>query len=149
MNIILLERVKNLGNLGDEVKVRNGYARNFLLPNGKAIQATSDNREDFKIRRDGLEKAAKDLLNSARQKAESIEGKSITIAARAREGGKLYGSVGIREIEKELSLLGIEVEKQQIDLPAEGQIEIIGEYKIKVHLHSDVQVKIDLIVVPV
>jgi len=148
MNVILLEKIHNLGNLGDETTVRAGYARNYLLPQGKAILATESNRKHFAVRRAALEKTANDLLSAARASADKLEQASFTIAARAREGGKLYGAVGVREIVKAIAEHGVELQKRQVLLP-DGPIHAIGEYQVGVQLHSDVRIQVQVIVISV
>ena len=123
MNVILMERVTNLGDLGDEVVVRNGYARNFLLPQGKAVRATEENREVFEAQRSELEASAVERLSEAEQRAHRLEDCSVTIVVRTGEEGKLYGSVGTVEIAQALSDMGIEVRKSEV-IMSEGAIRI-------------------------
>ena len=111
MNVILMERVTNLGDLGEEVAVRNGYARNFLLPQGKAVRATEENREVFEARRSELEASAVERLSEAEQRAHQLDECTVTIVARTGDEGKLYGSVGTVEVAEALSDMGIEVRK--------------------------------------
>ena len=147
MNVILLERIGNLGDLGDEVAVKPGFARNFLIPQGKAVRATPENRSVFEERRAELEKVANERLGEARERAEKLEGTSITIVVKAGEEGKLYGSVGTQDIADAVTAKGVEVEKSEVKLP-EGTIRAVGEYEIDLQLHSDVTVTIALSVVP-
>ncbi|HSG89021.1 MAG TPA: 50S ribosomal protein L9 [Pseudomonadales bacterium] len=146
MNVILLERIRNLGDLGDEVDVKNGFGRNFLIPQGKAVRASKSARETFEARRAELEQAAKDRLSGAEGRAAQIEGKTLTIAARAEEG-KLYGSVGPREVSEALAAEGLEVAVAEIKMPT-GVIREIGEYQIDVLLHSDVATFVTVVVIP-
>ena len=146
MNVILMERVTNLGDLGEEVVVRNGYARNFLLPQGKAVRATEENREVFEAQRSELEASAVERLSEAEQRAHRLEDCSVTIVVRTGEEGKLYGSVGTVEIAQALSDMGIEVRKSEV-IMSEGAIRITGEYKVDIHLHADVTRSINVAVV--
>ncbi len=146
MNVILLERVGNLGDLGDEVVVKSGFARNFLIPQGKAARATPDNRALFETQRTELERVANEKLAEAQGRAGGLEGMSLTIMVKAGEEGKLYGSVGTQDIADAIGTQGVEVAKSEIRLP-EGVIRVIGEYQINVQLHSDVSVPIELAVV--
>ena len=137
MNIILLERVSNLGDLGEEVVVKNGYARNFLIPTGKAVRATADNRTVFEARRAELEKAANAKLTDANDRAAALADQRVTIVARASEEGKLYGSVGTADIAQALSEAVLPVTKSEVRMP-EGVIRSVGEHKVGIHLHADV-----------
>ncbi len=146
MNVILLERIGNLGDLGDEVVVRAGFARNFLIPQGKAVRATESNRAEFEGRRAELEKVANEVLGQARERAASLEGMAVTIVVKAGEEGKLYGSVGTQDIADAVGAKGVEIEKSEVRLP-EGPIRSVGEYEIDLQLHSDVTVPIQVSVV--
>ncbi len=146
MEVILLEKMRNLGDLGDKVKVANGYGRNFLLPFGKAVAATKDNLESFEERRAELERAAADSLNAAKGRAERIEALSVTIAANAGDEGKLFGSVGTRDIAEAITAAGEPVSKSEVRLP-NGVIRSIGEFDISIQLHTDVTSSIQLMVV--
>jgi large subunit ribosomal protein L9 len=146
MEVILLEKVANLGSLGDKVKVKAGYGRNFLLPYGKAVPATADNLKAFEERRAELEKAAAEKLSEAQARAEKLEGASVTITSKAGEEGKLFGSIGVRDIADAITATGTEVEKSEVRLP-EGPLRVVGEYEIELQLHSDVTVVINLAVV--
>lgn len=137
MNIILLERVSNLGDLGEEVVVKNGYARNFLIPTGKAVRATADNRTVFEARRAELEKAANAKLTDANDRAAALADQRVTIVARASEEGKLYGSVGTADIAQALSEAVLPVTKSEVRMP-EGVIRSVGEHEVGIHLHADV-----------
>lgn len=146
MNVILLERLRNLGDLGDEVSVRPGYARNYLLPKGKAVRASAEARSHFETRRAELERAANEQLGAAQARADRLKDLAITIVVKAGEEGKLYGSVGTQDIAEAVTRESIEVEKSEVRLP-EGVIRAIGEYEIDVQLHSDVTATIKLSVV--
>lgn len=146
MNVILLERIGKLGGLGDEVNVRPGFARNFLIPQGKAVRATKANREVFETRRIELERAAADKLGQAQARARSLEGVSVTIVAKAGDEGKLYGSVGTQEIADAITATGQAVERSEVRMP-DGVIRSIGEFSIELHLHSDVNVEVQVAVV--
>ncbi|MEQ8858774.1 MAG: 50S ribosomal protein L9 [Pseudomonadales bacterium] len=147
MNVILLERIGNLGDLGEEVVVRPGFARNFLIPQGKAVRATESNRAEFETRRAELEKLADEVLGEAKERAAKLEGLAITIVVKAGEEGKLYGSVGTQDIADAVAAKAVEIEKSEVKLP-EGTIRALGEYEIDVQLHSDVMVSIQVSVVP-
>ena len=126
--------------------MKSGYGRNFLLPFGKAVPATAENVKQFEARRTELEKVATDKLKQASARAEAINGKEITMVAKAGDEGKLFGSIGTRDIATAVTELGAEVEKSEIRLP-EGALRAIGEYDIDVQLHSDVIASIKVIVV--
>lgn len=146
MEIILLEKVAKLGNLGDKVTVRPGYGRNFLIPQGKAVAATAKKLAEFEQRRAELEKKAAADLASAQARAESIKNTPVTIAQKAGEEGRLYGSVGTRDIELAAKAAGLTVQKHEIRLPS-GPLRHTGEYEIAVHLHGDVEAILSLKVV--
>lgn len=146
MEVILLEKVANLGSLGDKVNVKSGYGRNFLLPYGKAVPATEANLKAFEDRRAELEKAAAEKLAVAQARAEKLEDASFTIGSKAGDEGKLFGSIGVRDISDAITAAGTEVEKSEVLLP-EGPLRAIGEYEIELKLHSDVQVTVKLAVV--
>ncbi|ORU91824.1 MAG: 50S ribosomal protein L9 [Cycloclasticus sp. symbiont of Poecilosclerida sp. N] len=137
MNIILLEKVANLGNLGDKVSVKPGFGRNFLIPSGKAVLATPDRIAEFETRRADLEKAEAERLTQAQTRAEAIGKLSLTITHQAGEEGKLFGSVGLLDIIKATAEAGVEIEKQEIKLP-EGSLRQVGEFEVAIHLHTDV-----------
>ena len=147
MNIILLERIVNLGDLGDEVAVKSGFARNFLIPKGKAVRASKENRAVFEARRAELERVAQERLGEAQARAAKLAGVAVTISAKAGDEGKLYGSVGTHDIAEALVAQGADVTKSEIRMPA-GVIRVVGEYQIDVHLHTDVNVAIKVVVVP-
>jgi len=147
MEVILLEKITNLGNLGDKVNVRPGYGRNFLVPKKKAVPATKANLEMFEERRAELEKAAAEALTTAQARAEKIASiEMITITANASDEGKLFGSVAVSDIAKAVTDAGAEVSKQEVSMP-EGPIHTIGEYEITIHVHSDVAQAIKVVVV--
>ena len=138
MEVILLEKVANLGDLGDKVAVRAGYGRNFLMPQNKAVPASKENIEKFEARRAELEKAAADALAEANKRAEHIAGVGkVSIGSNAGDEGKLFGSVGPADIADALTATGMVVEKREVLMP-EGPIHMLGEYEINVRLHSDV-----------
>jgi large subunit ribosomal protein L9 len=147
MDVILLEKVQNLGNLGEKVAVKSGYARNFLLPKGKAVVANKENLAAFETQRAELEKGQTQVLDQAKQRAQMLSTLSIAIAARAGDEGKLFGSVGAPEIVQSIEANGVSVEKREVRLP-QGPIRQIGEYTVELHLHSDVQVSVSVSVVP-
>ena len=146
MDIILLERVSNLGDLGEEVAVKNGYARNFLIPTGRAVQATTDNRAVFEERRAELQAAANAKLTDASERAAALADQRVTIVARASDEGKLYGSVGTADIAEALSQAVLPVAKSEVRMP-EGVIRSLGEHEVDIQLHADVtqQVLIDVV----
>jgi large subunit ribosomal protein L9 len=137
MQVILLEKVRNLGNLGDCVDVKPGYGRNFLIPQNKAVFATADNKAMFEKRRAELEKNAAAAFAKAQERAAKLNDLSVEIAAQASDEGKLYGSVGIAEIVEAVNAKNFEICKREIQMP-EGPIYSIGDYVIEVILHSDV-----------
>ena len=147
MDVILLERVRNLGNLGDEVSVKNGYGRNFLIPQGKAVRATAANREVFDSRRAELEAQAAGQLKAAEDRAAGLAELAVTIAARASDEGKLFGSVGSREIADAVTEAGQEVSKDEVLLPV-GPLRSIGEFTVDLQLHSDVTASVTVNVIP-
>lgn len=146
MNIILLEKVANLGNLGDKVSVKPGFGRNFLIPGGKAVLATPDRIKEFEARRADLEKAEAERLAEAQKRAEAVEKLSLTITHQAGEEGKLFGSVGLPDIMKACAAEGVELDKQEIKL-SEGSIRQTGEFEVAIHLHTDVVASLKLAVV--
>ena len=148
MNVSLLERIRNLGDLGEEVGVRAGFARNFLIPQGKAVRATDENRKVFEGRRVELERVSNDRLVAAQARAAKLVDVQVTIAAKSGEEGKLYGSVGTQDIADKVSAAqGVEVLKSEVRLPT-GVIRVVGEYEIDLQLHSDVTVTVKVVVVP-
>ena len=146
MEVILLEKVANLGNLGDKVAVKAGYGRNYLVPFGKAVPATKENVVAFEARRAELEKQAQDLLAAAQKRAESLSEIELTITAKAGDEGKLFGSIGTRDLADVISsATGVEIVKSEVRLP-NGAIRLIGEYDIDVQLHSDVTTTVRVVV---
>jgi len=137
MDVILLEDVANLGELGDKVSVKAGYGRNFLIPQKKAVPASAENVERFQARKAELEKAAQDKLAVARQRAAAIDNLKISLVAQAGEEGKLFGSIGVRDITDAVNAKGIELEKSEVRMP-EGPIRALGEFEIEIHLHSEI-----------
>jgi large subunit ribosomal protein L9 len=146
MDVILLEKVDNLGALGDVVKVRAGYARNYLVPRGKAKYATAANLAEFEARRAELEKIAAEHLAAAEARKAQLEGREITVTAKAGGEGKLFGSVGPGDIVRALEEAGLEVERKELRMP-EGPIRTAGEFEIELHLYTDVNATIKLTVV--
>ena len=147
MQVILLDKLANLGDLGEEVSVRPGYARNFLIPQGKAVQANAANREVFEARRQELEKAANDKRTEAEGRGAGLEGMELTIVVKAGEEGKLYGSVGTQDIADAVTAAGVEIAKSEVRLP-EGVIRVTGEYEVAVQLHSEVTRTVQVTVAP-
>ncbi len=147
MNVILLEKVGKLGGVGDLVNVKSGYARNYLFPYTKAIPATKENQADFEARRSELLKASNEKLAAAQARADKLDGVSITIAANVGEEGKLFGSVGTRDIVETLAASGQEVAKSEVLLPL-GAIREVGEYDISIDLGCEISATIKLAVVP-
>ena len=145
MDVILLEKIENLGNLGDKVSVKPGYARNHLIPKAKAKYATEENLKEFEARREELEKVAKENLEIAQQRKEKLDGFTINIVAEANDEGLLFGSIGPYEIEKQLVENGHEIERKEIRMP-EGAIKKVGEYSIGIHLGIETDAIINLIV---
>ena len=137
MQIILLEKLPNLGELGDVVKVRQGYARNYLIPHGKAKRATAENLAEFEKRRAELEKAQAEALAAARERATAIDGLTVQITQKAGVDGKLFGSVTNSDISDAIKAQGFDVPKAQIRMP-EGPLKQVGEHELKVGLHADV-----------
>lgn len=145
MEVILLERVANLGDLGETVKVRPGYARNYLLPQGRALLATERNRADFEARRVELERRQAARLDAARSRAERVAALALTITRAAGEQGKLFGSVTAQDIAEAITASGVEVRKQEVRLAQ--PIRQIGEYEVGVQLHGEVSVTLNVSVV--
>ena len=146
MEIILLETIDRLGGLGDLVKVRAGFARNYLLPQGKAKLATAENIAEIEARRAELEKHEAEVLAAAKTRAEQLEGMEISIAAKSGGEGKLFGSITNANITEAINEKGIEVEKSEIRMP-EGPIRVAGEYDIDIHLHAEINTTIKLTVI--
>ena len=146
MQVILLDKVANLGNLGDQVNVRPGYGRNFLIPNGKAVMATPDNKAHFEARRAELEKAAADVLAVAQARAEKINGSTVEITGKAGDEGKLFGSIGTADIATAVSAAGTEVAKHEVRMP-EGPLRNLGEFDVELQLHTDVNATVKVKIV--
>ena len=148
MEVILLEKIGKLGDIGDTVKVKAGFGRNFLVPHGKAVYATKDNLKAFTERRADLEKQEAEKLASANKRSEKIAALgTIIIKAVVGEEGKLFGSVGVREIEEAINAAGGEVSKNEINLP-DGAYKQIGEFLIDIQLHSDVTLSVKVLIEP-
>ena len=145
MELILLQKVTNLGNLGDKVNVKPGYGRNFLVPKGKAVPATPANLAEFEKRRNEYEAKANQILGAAQTRLAALEGASITIKANASPEGKLFGSVGPRDIAEAFSAAGHPLEKSEVVM-GEGPLRHTGEFDIAVHLHADVHTSVKVIV---
>jgi large subunit ribosomal protein L9 len=145
MELILLEKVKNLGDLGDTVKVKSGYGRNFLLPSGKALPATEENRKVFEARKADLVRKAQDSLNGAKIRAEKLAGAVVRVRALAAEEGRLYGSVGPAEIARAAEIQTLDVKKSEIDMP-DGPIRVVGTYTVVARLHSEVEAALTVVV---
>ncbi len=146
MDVILLEKVSNLGDLGDKVAVRPGYGRNFLIPSGKAVPATAVNIEKFEARRAELEKAAAEQLAAAQARATKVaELGVVTLRCKAGDEGKLFGSVSTADVADALNAAGAEVEKREVTMP-EGPLRHIGEYSLEVIFHSDVSETIQVVI---
>jgi large subunit ribosomal protein L9 len=146
VQIILLEKVTNLGGLGDVVKVRDGFARNFLIPQGKAKRATRVNLAEFEQRRSELEKAQNEQLTAAQEKASKLEGLTVQITQKAGVDGKLFGSVTNADVAEALKAQGHEVAKAAVRMP-QGPLKNVGEHELKLALHTDVVVSITVLVV--
>ncbi|WP_447594320.1 50S ribosomal protein L9 [Aquipseudomonas campi] len=146
MEVILLEKIANLGNLGDKVNVKAGYGRNYLLPQGKATAATAENVAAFEVRRAELEKAAAEKKASAESRAAQLAELEVTITATAGDEGKLFGSIGTHDIADALTAAGVEVAKAEVRLP-NGTIRQVGEFDVAVHLHTDVEATVKVVVV--
>jgi large subunit ribosomal protein L9 len=146
MNVILLDKIENLGNIGDMVTVKAGYGRNYLLPMGKAALATKENIAEFESRRTELEKAAAEELAAAKARAQLIQGMELVIPANAGGEGKLFGSIGPIDLASAFEKVGVEVSRSEVRMP-DGPIHETGEFVIGVHLHTDVNVEVTLRVV--
>jgi large subunit ribosomal protein L9 len=145
MELILLEKVLNLGDLGDKVTVKPGYGRNYLVPQGKAVPATAANLADFEARRAELEKAAMAKLSTAEERLAALQDFEITLTANASDEGKLYGSIGPREIAIAVTAAGPQLEKSEV-IMGEGPIRYTGEHQVLVQLHADVETEIKVTV---
>jgi large subunit ribosomal protein L9 len=146
MEIILLQKVQNLGNIGDKVKVKSGYGRNFLLPKGRATLATPENVAKFESRRAELEKTARQELEAAQARAKAFEGFTLTVTAKAGGEGKLFGSIGTTDIAEGVKKSGRQIERSEVRMPT-GPIRLAGEHIVQLHLHSDVSVDLPVVIV--
>ncbi len=147
MELILLQRVTNLGNLGDKVSVKPGYGRNFLVPQGKAVPATAANLAEFEARRAEYEAKAQTIADEAQARLAKLQDASVTIYANASAEGKLYGSVGPRDIADALTKAGTPVEKSEVVM-GEGPLRNTGEFDVLVHLHADAEVTVKVVIQP-
>jgi large subunit ribosomal protein L9 len=146
MEVILLQKVANLGNIGDRVKVRSGFGRNFLLPEGKATLATPDNIARFEARRVELERLAREHMVSAEERAAAMKDFKLTIHAKAGTEGKLFGSIGTSDIAEACSQAGFKVERSEVRLPS-GPLRMVGEHQVNLHLHADIDVPLHVTIV--
>jgi len=146
MELILLQKVANLGNIGDRVRVKSGYGRNFLLPKGKATLATPDNIARFEARRAELLAKASDDLSLAQRRAEAFKEFKLTITSKAGTEGKLFGSIGTADIAEQSTKAGHALERSEVRLPS-GPLRMVGEHNVQLHLHADVNVELPVIIV--
>lgn len=146
MNVILLEKMGKLGNIGDQVSVKSGFGRNFLIPQGKAIPATAASIADFEARRAELEAAAAEKKTAAEARAAKLAELTVTVAANAGDEGKLFGSLGARDLALAITAAGVEVAKAEVKLPA-GPLREVGEYDIDVQVHAEVIQVVKVVVV--
>ena len=145
MEIILLEKIANLGAMGEKVNVKPGFGRNYLIPQGKAAPATAENIAEYEARRVELEKASADALTAAQARREELLDKVVTITSHAGEEGKLFGSVGTADIAHALTEMGVAVERHEVRLP-EGAFRVVGEHEVVIQLHTDVDATIKLFI---
>jgi large subunit ribosomal protein L9 len=146
MDVILLQKVANLGNIGDRVKVRSGYGRNYLLPSGKATLATPSNIQRFEAQRAELERDARDELTRAQRRAEDLKEFKLSINARAGTEGKLFGSIGTSDIAEAMTAGGHALTRSEVRLP-NGPLRTVGEHVVSLHLHTDINVDLQVIIV--
>lgn len=146
MEVILLQKVANLGNVGDRVKVRSGFGRNFLLPQGKATLATPDNIARFEARRAELERMAREHLQSAEERAVALRDFKLTVSAKAGTEGKLFGSVGTSDIAEAVTRAGFHLERSEVRLP-NGPLRMLGEHLVSLHLHADIDVPLHVTII--
>ena len=145
MDIILLEKIENVGRIGDKVSVKPGFARNYLIPQGKATLATPENIATFEARRAEIEAKAHGTLEAAQARAAQLEGQVVRVKAKAGPGGKLFGSIGTSDIAEACEALGFAVERSEVRLP-EGPLRVVGEHQIELHFHTDVNVPLPVVV---
>jgi len=146
MDVILLQKVANLGNIGDRVKVKSGFGRNFLLPQGKATLATPDNVKRFEARRAELEKTAHEHMSSAEERAAALKEFKLVIPSKAGTEGKLFGSIGTADIAEAATKAGIKIERSEVRLP-NGALRTIGDHSVVLHLHADIDVLLAVTIV--
>ncbi len=146
MEVILLEEIRKLGEPGQQVSVKSGYGRNFLIPGGKAVPATPENREKFESQKAELEKAEADALTTAQARARKLDALEVTLSRKTSSEDKLFGSVGAGDIAAAVTEAGVEISKHEVRLP-EGPFRQPGEYQVDVHLHGDVDAQIKLMVI--
>jgi len=146
MEVILLQKVANLGNIGDRVKVRSGFGRNFLLPQGKATLATPENIARFEARRAELERLAREHLTSAGERAVALKDFKLTIPAKAGTEGKLFGSIGTADIAEAVTRAGFVIERSEVRLP-HGPLRMLGDHTVNLHLHADVDVPLQVSII--
>ena len=147
MEVILLEKIDNLGNIGARVKVKPGYGRNYLLPQGKATLATPENVAKFESMRLDLERKAADSLTAAQARAQQLAGVQLNLSAKAGTEGKLFGSIGTIDIAEACTRAGVPVDRSEVRLP-DGPIRVLGEHHVELHLHADVNVPLTVTVLP-
>ena len=145
MELVLLQKVKNLGNLGDKVRVKPGYGRNFLIPQGQAVPATEANVAEFEKRRAEYEAKANDVMTAAEARKATLEGATVTVKANASAEGKLFGSIGPRDIAEAFSAAGKPLNKSEVVM-GEGPIRHTGEFEVQIHLHADVHTTVKVTV---
>ena len=145
MEVILLEKIRKLGDLGDVARVKPGYARNFLIPQGKAAVATADNIAAFEARRAELEQTQEEALSATAARAEQLNATTVTVTRKAGAEGKLYGSVNTADIAAAVAATGVELQKREVRLP-DGPLRMVGEYKVEAHLHADVDATVTVVV---
>ncbi len=144
MEVILLEKIENVGGIGDRVRVKSGFARNYLIPKGKATLATASNIEKFEKIRADLEAKAAAEIEAAQARANELRDKTLTLSVQAGSEGRLFGSIGTIDIAEALAAIGIEVERSEIRL-ADGPLRVVGEHQVEIHLHSDVNVPVTVV----
>jgi large subunit ribosomal protein L9 len=146
MDVILLQKVANLGNIGDRVKVKSGYGRNFLLPKGRATLATPDNVKRFEARREELEKLAREQLSSAEERSAALKDYKLTITAKAGTEGKLFGSIGTSDVAEALTKAGFKIERSEVRMP-NGPLRMVGDHSVGLHLHADIDIPLAVLIV--